>query len=110
VYQVKVLGTDVQVYGTMLSAIRHLGHSGHGQLRLIVKCKSMAEANRKCEVAGIGEKVFRSGWYAETGNIEELSICENTDIAFKIRRAEKTYVSIEQVRSAMEQNGSAGTD
>lgn len=94
----KVLGTNTSVGFDRLNALKELGYIGHhNQFRIICKCKSMADANRKCEAAGVGSKTFQSTYTSETGNKTELEICEKTDIAFGIDQTGKTYVTIEQL-------------
>jgi hypothetical protein len=63
----------------------------------------MADANRKCAAAGLGEKIFRSGWCCETGNPAELVICENTDIAFNVDWIGDHYVTLEQFMDKLEE-------
>ena len=101
----KVLGTNKNLYTDMINALKELGFTGnHNQFRIVCKCKSVADANRKCEAAGLGDKVFRSGWYSETGNKAELAICETTDIAICVDRTMGgEYVTIEQVKEKMEE-------
>lgn len=95
----KVLGTTLFVYHEMLTILRECGYQGENrQFRLICKCKSVADANRKCEAAGLGEKVFRPGWYSVTSNKVELNVCETTDIAIGFNQMGKTYISIEEIQ------------
>lgn len=81
----KVLGTTTYLHGKQLDRMKELGYKGtHGQFRIICKCRGMADANKKCEALGMQDKVFRYGWYSETGNKKELELCETKDIWFSI--------------------------
>jgi hypothetical protein len=104
-YSMKVLGTEAFHFGgKRLEAMRAFGYVGtHGQFRIICKCKSMADANRKCAAAGLGEKIFRSDWCCETGNATELAICEQSDIAFCVDRSGHKYVTLEQFLEKLEE-------
>lgn len=98
----KVLGTTLFVYHEILTILRECGYQGESrQFRLICKCKSMADANRKCEAAGLGQKVFRPGWFNETGNKAELEFCESTDIAIRLDQTGKSYISIEEIQKKL---------
>ena len=92
----KVLGTNVFLYGDILEKIKKLGYTGsHRQFRLVCKCRGIADANRKCKDIGFNRNVFEKGWYSETGNLEELSLCEKEDIWITIDGTsnKKGYVS-----------------
>lgn len=101
----KVLGTTASLNQDMLRAMEAFGFkSAHNQYRIICKCKSLAEANRKCAAIGLGQKVFRSDWCSETGNVTELEICEQTDIAFSTINYGKRYFTIEEIQKWIEEN------
>ncbi|MDD5022019.1 MAG: hypothetical protein PHR82_07855 [Endomicrobiaceae bacterium] len=77
----KVLGTDVSIGGRMLDYIRERGYTGtHNQFRIICKCTSLYDANKKCSAAGLGDKVFVQRYTSETGNKIELELAEKEDI------------------------------
>lgn len=77
----KVLGTNIMIGGEKLDTLRKMGYKGyHSQFRIICKCKSMAEANRKCEALGFYKKVFSKDYSCETGNKLELELCEIEDV------------------------------
>lgn len=76
-----ILGTDTFLYGKQLDRMNELGHKGsHNQFRIICRCKDVKDANRKCKALGIGDKVFRAGYYSETENEKELKLCATNDI------------------------------
>lgn len=97
----KVLGTHMMAGQDLSKAMKHFGYNGHhNQFRIICKCKSMADANRKCDAYNLGQKVFRSDYTSGTSNEKELNICEKTDIAFWVGGVNgNNYVTIEQVQS-----------
>ena len=97
----KVLGTEIFLYNKMVEAIKAFGYKGnHGQFRIVCKCKSMADANRKCAAAGLGDKVFRSGWCSETGNVNALAAVEHSDIAFCVEGTiGSNYITLEQLNN-----------
>jgi len=67
----------------------------------------MADANRKCTAAGLGDKVFVSGGCSETGNEIELNVCADTDIAINLGGIiGDDYVTIEQINTVIESNDS----
>lgn len=73
----KYYGTNVNLYGYMNRKMHELGYDGyHNQFRIVCKAKSMAEANRKAEAYGLGEKVFRSAYTSETGNELQIELCD----------------------------------
>jgi hypothetical protein len=81
----KYLNTNTFITGNRLKALKELGYKGfHNQFRIICLCKSVADANKKCEEVGFGYKVFRQGWYSETGNKKEIEVCDKYGIAIKI--------------------------
>ena len=59
----------------------------------------MADANRKCEALGLGSRVFTSGYTAETGNKEELSLAMDGSVWVKL---DSRYVNVTEL------NGDAG--
>lgn len=78
----KVLGTNIGLPSEYFNKMEELCNRKfyHNQFRIICKCKSLADANKKCKTAGLHDKVFVSGWYSETGNKIELELCEKEDI------------------------------
>lgn len=77
----KVLGTNIMIGGDKLDKLKELGYKGcHSQFRIICKCKSMAEANRKCEGLGFYKNTFSKSYSCETGNKLELELCESEDV------------------------------
>lgn len=77
----KVLGTDINIGGCMLDYIRSRGYTGHhNQFRIICKCTSIYDANKKCSVAGLGDGVFVQKYTSETGNVRELELAEQEDM------------------------------
>ena len=78
----KVLGVDCGLPTKYLKKMEEIcGRKFyHNQFRIICKCKSMADANRKCAEAGLNDKMFVSNWCSETGNEIELQLCEKEDI------------------------------
>jgi hypothetical protein len=103
----KILIANIYLSGNMLDALRSFGYKGHhGQFSIICKCKSMADGNRKCIDAGLGDGIFKSGSCSEMSNINALAAVEQSDIAFCAEGVTgSTYVTIEQV---MERSKSAG--
>lgn len=100
----KVIGTILFIYSDMIKTLRELGYQGTSrQIRIICKCKSLADANRKCEAAGLGSKVFCPGYASDTSNEVELNVCETTDIALCLDKIGKTYVPIEEIRAKQQQ-------
>lgn len=79
---IKVLGTTTGLPKAYKDKLEELTgrEFRHNQFRIICKCKSVADANRKCKEAGLHDKVFVSGWYSETGNKYELEFCEHEEI------------------------------
>lgn len=67
----------------------------HNQFRVICRCKGIADGNKKCELAGLGSRVFTPGWTSITGNRTELELCEKEDIWIRIDG--NTYVSIKEL-------------
>jgi len=81
----KYLGTNVFINGRRLKALKEFGYKGfHNQFRIICLCKSVADANKKCEEAGFGYKVFRQGWYSTTGNKKEMEVCDKQGVAIRV--------------------------
>lgn len=96
----KVLGATTSLYGKQFDKMIDLGYKGsHNQFRIICKCRIVADANRKCELLGIAGKVFRPGWYSETGNEKELNLCETNDIWISVDGSAggKHYVPAEEI-------------
>lgn len=66
---------------------------------IICRCRGVADANRKCETIGLGEKVFLPGWSLITGNKKELELCEKEDIWIRIDGAiGNEYISIKELK------------
>jgi hypothetical protein len=84
---IKVYGTLTPLPYEMLCKMREMGfpREHHNQFRIICKAKSMAEANRLCETAGVGRQVFISAYTSATGNDKELAYCENHVIGISDR-------------------------
>ncbi|RFZ78270.1 hypothetical protein DS742_14245 [Lacrimispora amygdalina] len=78
----KVLGTNTSLPYGMLQKIKQLSDKEiyHNQFRVICRCKGIADGNKKCELTGLGSKVFSAGWTSITGNRTELELCETEDI------------------------------
>jgi len=100
----KVLGTNIYLSSNFTKALSLLGYKkkNRNQFRILCKCKSMADANRKCAAVGLGDKVFVSGGCSETGNEIELNICAGTDIAINLGGIiGDDYVTIEQIHTVI---------
>ena len=97
----KVLGTEIFLYNTMMEGMKAFGHKGnHRQIKIVCKCKSMTDANRKCAAAGLGDKIFKSGWYSETENVKALAAVEHSDIAFCVESTTgSNYITLEQLNN-----------
>lgn len=82
----KVLGATFFPTYEITNILRELGGDKgfHGQFRIICKCKSMADANRKIQGLTNNGMVFRSNWCSETGNEIELDLCEQEDVWIRI--------------------------
>jgi len=77
----KFLYTYTLIGGEKLQALKEMGYRGsHGQFRVVCKCKSVADANKKCEEAGLGRNTYKRGKYGETGSDYEIQLLETTDI------------------------------
>jgi hypothetical protein len=102
----KVLGADIFLSRNWVDVLREFGYKGHhGQFRIVCKCKSMADANRKCAAAGLGDRVFRSGWCSETGNEKCFAAVEKSDIAICVDGVTgEKYVTLEQIVERMERS------
>ncbi|MEY8352534.1 hypothetical protein AALB39_04165 [Lachnospiraceae bacterium 54-53] len=97
----KVLGTNTGLPYEMLQKIKKLSNREvyHNQYRIICNCKGLADANRKCEAAGLGTKVFLPGWSSITGNKIELELCKAEDIWIcKDGTFGNTYISIKELQ------------
>lgn len=78
----KVLATNASLPYDMLQRVTSLSDRElpDNQFRVICKCRGIADANRKCEANGLGEKVFLPGWSYIVVNSEELELCKAEDI------------------------------
>ena len=97
----KVLGTNVILYGNILYKARELSADIHNsQYRIICGCKSRADANRQCAAAGLGDRVFQPDYTSETGNDKELNIAGQGGIFVKVNNGpmHRTYISIEELK------------
>lgn len=98
----KVLGTDTFVSNKVFEKIKERGYTGTShQFRIICKCRGIADANKKCSILGIGDKIFTRAYTSETGNTVELELCETEDIWFRIGRICKreNYISAKELYS-----------
>ena len=90
----KVLTTTIKLYGAMAEKARSLStRDTHNQYDIICGCRSMADANRQCADAGLGNRVFVRDWASETYNEEQLAIAGNGGIFIK---CEGKYYPIEE--------------
>jgi hypothetical protein len=82
----KIFGATFFPNYEITNKLRDLGGDKgfHGQFRVICKCKSMADGNRKVQELTNNDKVFRTNWCCETGNEIELKLCEQEDVWVRI--------------------------
>jgi hypothetical protein len=104
----KIIGTTEFVNKEIADAMSSIGLSlSHGQIRIICKCTSKADANKKCLETGLFiNDVFKTGWYSRTGNEQEFKVCESTDIAIRpLDDTSDRYVSIEELKKIIGKGG-----
>lgn len=81
----KYYGTVAIIGGKKYDKLKELGYSGsHSQFRVVCKAKSIAEANRKAKVYGLGATLFRYGYTCETGNKLEIDLVDKYDFIVSI--------------------------
>lgn len=97
----KVLGTTTDIpVGYWKKAEVFLGENiPRNEFRLICKCRGVVDANRKCHELGFREKTFDRNRTSETGNKEELELCETEDIWISRICGNRKYISISQLNS-----------
>lgn len=95
----KYYGTYANIYGDMNKKIHQLGYKGfHNQFKIVCKAKSMAEANRKAENYGLGQKVFKTDYTSETGNKLEIEMADKYGFIVSIDGTSgNKYVSIDKI-------------
>lgn len=94
----KVLGANVFFTGNTLDKLKEKGYKGaHNQFRLICKCKSMADGNRKVKPLTHNDKTFVTNWCAETGNKKELELCEQEDVWVCVDGIGYNYISMSEL-------------
>jgi hypothetical protein len=79
--KMKVLGASFIPNDVIIMKLKELsgGKEIHGGYRVICKCESMADANRKMK--GLTDSnVFRTGMCSEASNQIELELCEQKDV------------------------------
>lgn len=96
----KVLATNASLPYDMLQKLIHLSDKElpDNQFRVICKCRGIADANRKCEANGLGEKVFLPGRSSIVVNGKELDLCKEEDIWIRIEFGEDKYDCIREVK------------
>lgn len=96
--RMKVLGANVFFTGNTLDKLKEKGYTcAHNQFRLICKCKSMADGNRKVKPLTHNDKTFVTNWCAETGNKKELELCEQEDVWVCIDGIGDNYVPMSEL-------------
>lgn len=95
----KVLATNTSLPYKILQRLIHLTDRElpDNQFRIICRCRGIADANRKCEVNGLGEKVFLPGWSTIVVNGKELDLCKE-DIWIGIEFGEDKYACIRELQ------------
>lgn len=96
----KVIATNIFLGSDLGDKLKKLGYTGtHNQFRIICKCKSMADANRKLHALIGREQVFKSGWTSETGNKRELTLCETADVWIEYRDSnlDIAFISLQEL-------------
>ena len=97
----KVLATNANLPYDILQRVMRLSDRKlpDNQFRLICKCRGIADANRKCNVNGLGEKVFLPGRSSIVVNSDELELCKTEDIWIcKDEIIGGNYISINELR------------
>lgn len=97
----KVLGTNTSLPSTMLQNIRKLSDKEfhHNQFRVVCRCKGIVDGNKKCELAGLGSKIFSTGYTSITGYKIELELCKTEDIWICIDGTLRNkYVSVKDLQ------------
>ncbi|MCD7996439.1 MAG: hypothetical protein LUH21_04310 [Clostridiales bacterium] len=94
----KVLGTDVFLTGSTLDKLKEKGHTGsRNQFRIICKCKSMADANRKVKPITNIDKTFVTNYCAEAGNKKELELFEHEEVWVRVDQTGDNYISMSEL-------------
>lgn len=97
----KILLTTTFIYGEYLEKLRSLGAPIHDhQFKIICKCRGIADANRKCKEAGLGDRVFVSEYSNVTTNEQHIDLCEKEDIWISRygRKPNSDYISISELK------------
>lgn len=96
----KVLATNVLLPYEILQKLIHLSDRdlSDNQFRIICRCRGVADANRKCDANGLGEKVFLPGRYSIVVNGKELDLCKEEDIWIRIELGEDKYACIRELQ------------
>lgn len=93
----KVLGASFFPNYEITNKLRELGGEKvlSGQFRVICKCKSMADANRKIKELTNSDDVFKTAWCSESRNQIELELCDQEDVWIALDWSSKreNYVS-----------------
>lgn len=78
----KVLGTNTGLPYDVLQKIKTLSsiEIRNNKFRIICRCKGLLDGNRKCEAAGLGEKVFSTGYTSIVVNKTEIELCKIEDL------------------------------
>lgn len=96
----KVLATNASLPYDMLQRVTSLSDRNlpDNHFRVICKCRGIADANRKCEANGLGEKVFLPGWSSIVVNGKELDLCKEEDIWIRIELGGDKYACIRELK------------
>jgi len=94
----KVLGIQFFPTSIILDKMERLGHQRqHRQVRIICLCTGLKDANRICENYGLGNRVFVAEYVCESGNMEELEVMKNTELAVLIYGSTCKYIPVQQL-------------
>lgn len=99
----KYIGCDQLFDTTISNAYLKLKGVPYRQLRIVVKAKSMKEANEICETNNLDVK-FKSGWCSETGNKATIELCNKSEIGIVIGPITGTadkYVTYEEIQKVL---------
>jgi hypothetical protein len=86
-------------------ALKALGANDTRQPRIRCRCKGFNDANKKCEAAGLGHKVFDAKYsMVDTDMLSQQTFAiANTDIIIYTHPVGKTFVTIEELLAKIEE-------
>lgn len=96
----KVLATNASLPYEILQRFMRLADKEppDNQFRIICRCRGVADTNRKCEINGLGKKVFLPGRSSIVVNGKELDLCKEEDIWIRIELGEDKYACIRELQ------------